>query len=716
MDLAPILRPRSIAIVGASPRSFVGRVALENSRALGYQGRLYPVNPKYAEIGGLPAAPSLSDLPEAPDVVLVQLGTDRILEAVREGVAVGARSFVIPGAGYTDSGPAALELAAELRTLASERGIAVVGTNCMGFVDLVTGAAPYIGTVPMHVRRGRVGVVAQSGAIVEAFVNNGGRVPLSTIVSCGSEAGTGLAEYLAFFASDERTDAVLAFVEGFGDPKGFLVAARALAEAGKPLAVCKVGRSSAAQAGIVAHSGKLAGNARVGAAALRQAGAILCADLDELTTIGEIFGAGRTRMGRRAHIVTNSGGEANLLSDLAEDVGIELPPLSEAGAAALTATWPNFDARNPMDPWGTDDYRAIYPRALKALADEPGDLLVVSLDQQTTCGSYELQLGRDLASYLSGEASRTKKTPVFLSPSSQDPSPELHNYCLAERIPLLRGAWTALDALAKVARRTEWAGDGRVAAAGPPIALPELTASGPLDEYASLAIVNRYGIPTPRLTTAPDADATVEVAERIGYPVVLKGVAVGVSHKTELGLVRVGLGSADEVRRAAVAISANAARAGFAVTFLVAEHVRAELEVIAGFRRDDQFGVAVLVGLGGIWAEHFDQVAVRIGRIGPDEARRMLDDTIVGRMLRTARGGAIPDDGVVAAIVGLAALGDDHPEIAEVDLNPILVGRERTVAVDALVVRADAPPADLRSGWPTAEPAPERATREVMNG
>ncbi len=295
MDLTPILRPGSIAIVGAIPRSFVGRVALENSRALGFQGHLYPVNPKYPEIGGLPAAASLSSLPEAPDVVLVQLGTDRILEAVREGVAVGARGCVIPGAGYTDSGPAALELAAELRTLASERGIAVVGTNCMGFVDLVTGAAPYIGTVPMHVRRGRVGVVAQSGAIVEAF----------------------------------------------GDPTGFLVAARSLAEAGKPLAVCKVGRSSAAQAGIVAHSGKLAGNARVGAAALRQAGAILCADVDELTTIGEIFGAGRTRMGRRAHIVTNSGGEANLLSDLAEDVGIELPPLSEAGAARLTATWPS---------------------------------------------------------------------------------------------------------------------------------------------------------------------------------------------------------------------------------------------------------------------------------------------------------------------------------------------------------------------------------------
>lgn len=711
MDLRPILRPRSIAIVGASPRSFIGRVALENSRALGFQGRLFPVNPKYPEIGGLPAAPSLSALPEPPDVVLVQLATERILGAVREGVAAGAKSFVIPGAGYTDSGPAALELAAELRTLARERGIAVVGTNCMGFVDLVSGAAPYIGTVPMHVRRGRVGVVAQSGAIVEAFSNNGGRVPLSTIVSCGSEAGTGLAEYLDFFADDDQTDAVLAFVEGFGDPDGFMAAARRLAEAGKRLAVCKVGRSELAQKGIVAHSGKLAGSARVAAASLRQVGAILCEDLDELTTVGEILGAGRADFGRRAHIVTNSGGEANLLADLADEIGIELPPMSETGTHRLRDRWPSFHVANPMDPWGTDDYHAIYPAALETLADEPGDLLVVSLDQQTTCGSYELQLGRDVAVYLAGAAARNGKVPVFLSPSSQDPSPELQNFCHAQRIPLLRGAWTGLDALAKVARRAAWLGDGTVPPSGPPLELPELAEAvlggpGP-DEDAALAVAERYGVPVPRRERAGSVQAAVEVARRIGYPVVVKAVGPTIAHKSELGLVRVGLGTDAAVREAGEAVLAAAARHGLAeeVSLMVVEMVHAELELIAGFRRDDQFGPAVLVGLGGIWAEYLDQVAVRIGRIGRDEARRMLDDTVVGRMLRTARGGARAEESVIDAIVGLAALGADHPEIAEFDLNPILVGRGRTVAVDALAVLVDRGP-----GSPAAQ---ERETIHV---
>jgi acyl-CoA synthetase (NDP forming) len=685
MDLQPILRPRSIAVVGASPRSFVGRVALENSRALGYQGRLFPVNPKYPEIGGLQAFPSLSALPEPPDVVLVQLATDRILGAVREGAAVGARSFVIPGAGYTDSGPAALELAGELRGLAEERGIAVIGTNCMGFVDLVSGAAPYIGTVPMHVRRGRVGVVAQSGAIVEAFINNGGRVPLSTIVSCGSEAGTGLAEYVDFFAADDRTDAVLAFVEGFGDPEGFLAAADRLAGAGKRLAVCKVGRSEIGQAGIAAHSGKLAGNARVAAAALRQAGAILCADLDELTTVGEIFGSGRTSFGRRAHVVTNSGGEANLLADIAEQVGIELPPMSRRGVDRLQQRWATFHVANPMDPWGTDDYQVIYPAALETAADEAGDLLVVSLDQQTTCGSYELQLGRDLAAYLASAAARTGKTPVFLSPSSQDPSPELLNYCLAERIPLLRGAWTALDALAKVARRAEWAGSG-IVEAGEKIDIPEMATARLLDEDAALAVVERYGVPVTRRARASSADDAVAVAERIGYPVVVKGIAPTVAHKSELGFVKVGLGSAEKVREAASDILAAAGRLGLDIDLLVSEMIGAEVELIAGFHRDKQFGPAVLVGLGGIWAEYLDQVAVRIGRVGRDEARRMLDDTIVGGMLRTARGGTLPEEGIIDVICGIVALGCDHPEISEIDVNPVLVARDRTVAVDALIV------------------------------
>jgi acetyltransferase len=695
MDLAPILRPRSIAVVGASPRSFVGRVALENSRSLGFGGRLLPINPKYPEVAGLPAAPSLAALDEPPDVVLIQVGIDRVLEVAREAAAVGARAVIVPGAGFTDSGAAATELQAALRGLARERGIAVVGTNCMGFVDLVSGAAPYIGTVPPYVRRGRVGMVAQSGAVVEAFVNDGGRIPFSTIVSCGTEAGTGLAEYLEFFAADAETRAVLAFVEGFADPAAFLHAARRLAEADKPLAVCKVGRSAVAQAGVAAHSGRLAGSARVAEAALRAVGAIICHDLDELTAVGELFGAGRTRLGRRAHVVTNSGGEANMLADLAEDAGLELPPMSEAGRRRLRERWPNFHVANPLDPWGVDDPTIVYPEVLETAADEPGDVLVMSLDQQTTCGTFEQQLGRDLAGYLADAAARAGKVPVFLSPTSQDPPAELASFCHGEGIALLRGARPALRALAAVAARNEWRGDGTVRAVSR-IPLPELeavaaVAAGSLDEDASLSAVARYGVPVPRRIRASSVAEAAAAADQLGHPVVVKAVGRSITHKTEQGLVRTGLATGDQVREAADAILAGARSQDPASDLLVVEQVRGDLELIAGFRRDEQFGPTVLVGLGGVWAEHLDTVAIRVGRIGREEARRMLDETLAGPMLRTARGGALDEEGVIDIICGLAALGSDHPEVSEIDLNPVLVGRGRAVAVDALIILESRP-------------------------
>ena len=324
----------------------------------------------------------------------------------------------------------------------------------MGVVDLVSGAMPYIGTVPTDVRRGRVAAIAQSGAVIEALVNCGGRVPFSTLVSSGGEAVTTTGDYLRFFAADPETDAVLVFIEGFVDAPDVLAAAREVAEAGKTVAACFVGRSAKARDGILAHSGKLAPSARVTAAALRQAGVVLADDLDELITLGEIFGTGRHVRGTRTHVVTNSGGEANLLSDLAEDAGLELPDLTGAATSLLAARWPAFHTANPLDPWGVDDYPAVYPVAIDAVAREDGDIVIVSQDQQATAGDYERQLGLDLAQYLVDATAGRGVFPVLLSPTSQDPDPRLTDLCRAHDVALLRGARGALRALGSLARRT----------------------------------------------------------------------------------------------------------------------------------------------------------------------------------------------------------------------------------------------------------------------
>lgn len=677
MESDRLYRPRSLAVVGASPSRFVGRIALENCLARGFAGRLVAVTPAHREVAGVAAVPRLADLQEPVDVALVQVRADRVLDVVADGITAGVSAFVVPGAGATDSGPVAADVVRGLRRLRDEHGISVVGPNCMGVLDLVTGAAPYIGTVGPQLRRGSVGLVAQSGAIVEAFVNAGPRVPLSTAISSGSEAVLGLADHLNFFADDAETTAVLAFVEAVEGAEETLAACRALADEGKPLAVCVVGRSAIAQEGVQAHSGRLAGAARTAAAAFAQAGAVLAADLDELFSLGEVLGTRRRIPGRRAHVVTNSGGEGNLLSDLAQDVGLELPRLGEQAREGLTQRWPLFSPRNPLDPWGADDHEAIYPVALRAMVAEGGDLLLVAIDQQRTEGAHEKDLGLFLARGLAEAVEGSATVPVMLSPASQDPPDELAAFCAENRIPLLRGARPALAALAALGRP--------VSPVGPPPSGfdPPLGRPLPRTEDEVLAALAELGVAVPTTLRVPTADAAVDAFGLLGGATVLKGVAGGLLHKTEAGLVTVGLTTAGAVRAEADRMLGWATTEGLALELLVAEMVHGELEVLVGFHRDPVFGPTVLVGLGGVWTEHLDVVDVHVGQLDQQAAGRFLDRSRVGRMIAGARGGALDRDGVVRALCAVSRLGASSAEITAIDVNPLIVSRTRAVAVDA---------------------------------
>jgi acyl-CoA synthetase (NDP forming) len=682
MLLQSLLRPASIAVIGATPSSFIGRIALENCRNHGYAGVVTPVNGRHAQVAGFDAVASLADLDHVPDVAVVQVRTARVLNAVADAVAAGVRNFVIPGGGFTDSGEDATLLVEGLRKLQAEAGIQVVGPNCMGLVDLVTRAAPYVGTVPPHIRRGTVGVVVQSGAVAELFVNAGGRVALSTVVSSGTETTTTMADYLGFFADDPETKSVIAFVEGFSEPCEFLAAARRLAVAGKPLAVAFVGRSTTSQAGVTAHSGKLAPIARVTAAALQQAGAVIADDLDELLAFGEIFSCERLPRGNRLHVVTNSGGEGNLLADLAEDAGLVLPELSPSVVDKLTTRWPRFRARNPLDPWGADDYQVIYPAAVGLLAEEDGDMLLVSQDQQRTSGEHERTLGLHLAQYLAS-VHQDPKLPVLLSPTSQDPDPAIAAVCREHKIPHLRGARPALAVLGKLARRTQQLQDDAKLMA---VRVPHLEDPSSLAEDDALDILAGLGVSVPERVKVVTPDEAAGCG--LGAPVVVKGLARGVWHKSDLGLVKVGLTTREQVRQAAAEILDVGAASGLRLELLVAEMVRGTLEVYVGYKRDPQFGHTLVLGLGGIWTEFLDVADVHVGLADDRIAGRWIPKTRVGRLLTRARGGALDISGITAAVVAVSRIAHSYPDVVAVDINPMIVSRDRAVAVDAVIQRS----------------------------
>lgn len=690
MSLLSVLRPSSIAVVGASPRSFIGRIALRNCTQMRFRGELYAVNPAYLEVEGVHSVPDLQALPVVPDLALVQLRTDRVAAVIEAGAHLGIKGFVIPGAGHTDSGAAAADLTVRLRELRARFDFDIVGPNCMGVADLVTGATPYVGTVPPSARRGTVGVVAQSGAIVEAVVNSGGRIPISTAVSSGSEATTSLSQILDFFVQDPETTAVLALVEVVGDAGSTLAAARRLADSGKPLAVCVVGRSATARDGIAAHSGKLASAARVTAAAFRQVGALIADDLDELLGFGELFATRRTLPGGPViHVVTNSGGEANLIADIAEDAGLTLPPFSPEASEGLRQHWPQFHVRNPLDPWGADDYQVIYPHALRAAAADEGDAVVIAIDQQQTSGEHEVRLGLDLADYLASvEREPPRNTnwfPVMLSPTSQDPDPRLLEQCQHHRIALLRGARTGLTVLAKAARRRH------------PQPVPVLDADSvpplpPIDaEDAVLSTLAAMGVRVPRCVRVTGAREAAEAADEFPGPVVVKGTAPGLLHKTELGLVCPGLAGPDAVHREAARMLDWARRTNTDLELLVAEMVRGDLELIIGYKNDPVFGPTTLVGLGGIWTEFFNEVSVHVGPLDRAGAANLLATSRVGQMLASSRSGQAEVEGVITALCAVAQLGSAYPEIRTIDVNPLIVGRDHATAVDAAIERTPNP-------------------------
>jgi acyl-CoA synthetase (NDP forming) len=686
-----LLAPRSIAVVGASPTSFVGRVALENLELIGFKGPVYPINPRYGEILGRRCYPGLDALPEPPDAVVAALRIDRVPAVLREAAAMGSRAAVVPGGGFSESGEAATIAQAEIAEIAAEHRLAVAGPNCMGVIAPGR-SAMYIGTLTEHVLPGRVAVVSQSGSVIEAMVNMGPRVGFSALISSGVEAGTTTGDYLRYFADDERTFAVCVFMEGFRDPAAFVDGARALRAAGKPLVVLQAGRHAEAAAAIAAHSGTLATADEVLTGLLHQLGAIGVEDLDEMIECAELLGHGRLPTGRRFMAVTDSGGEAQLIGDHARAVGFEVPVPSDAMKRRLQTRWPNFSfIGNPVDPWGVDpDFAELYAEILDAMSDEDVDILAVGLDKVTTwMGANEVDLGESAARSLIEAVERSGRFGVFFTLHGMGPAhPAVRDRLREAGIPLLHGLRPAMVAMR---RAWYWNACWRPRTAFPDSAGPAVAGHLAFDEPGSLlserasrAVLAAYGVPLVRTEVATNADDAGEVASRVGFPVVMKADVAGVAHKAAAGLVRVGVNDRLEARRAHRELIERAAAHGRRARGTLVQETARGIEVICGMRRDPQFGPVVLLGAGGTLTEVLHDVTCRVAPVSPEDLEEMLEECAVGRMLSATETDPSALKGVVRALSELAL---DDERIAEVDANPVFVDRDGSVrAADALVV------------------------------
>ncbi len=720
IDLRPLFAPRSIAIVGASPRSDLAPTILNNLTVMGSSTRGYLVNPKYTEAWGQPCFADLAALPEVPDAVLIAVNPARATIVTQEAADLGVGAVLIPGGGVVEGGEAAARMQRDVRQIALRHGLAVLGPNCMGMVDWTTSSALYIGDVSPWLPRGGVAGIAQSGSVTDAFIHSGTRIGFSRIVGSGAEVVLDVCDYLAYSLDDPETHTIILFVEGFKRPERFLALADRALELGKPILAVKVGRSEQAQEAAVAHSGSIAGEDRVTDAALAAAGVIRCADLDELLESAELH-AGCQRMGRsvgrgRTGVVTVSTGEASLIADLAAETGLDLPPVPDAARAAILGDLPTMGyIGNPIDPWGAADESVGYPAVFRGFAESGAyDVLAIVHDFPYRSLPGEVGVARTVSrALIEATADRPDILPVYISLTSGEPTPEVQAMLdAAGGIPLLRGAREAEVAIARRAwwegRRAERRVDGPARPTWPALAMDRTrwghddsgiepaASAGPslttLTEFDSLAILRSAGIAVVDTWRASDPDAAAEVAASHGDGrLVVKLEADGLAHKSDIGGVRLDLVGADAVGHAAGEVIDLGRREGLDVRGVIVEPmVDPGIELIVGLIRDPLFGPAVLVGFGGIYAEVLDDVAIRLAPISSEDALAMLTSLRGASLLAGARGRpAIDRDAVAELIVALAGLGWERPDIAAVDLNPVVASASGAVAVDGLVVLAD---------------------------
>jgi acyl-CoA synthetase (NDP forming) len=707
-DLKPLLAPRSIAIVGASSSNPYASRLLENLGNGGYTGRLYLINPRQASIGELPCHPSIEALPEIPDLAILVVPQRAVLDVLEACGRRGIPAALIISAGFGEAGDPGRAAQVEIRRIAGQHGMLVCGPNCLGIANTQAPAMMHSYT-GMPVPRGNLALVSQSGAMAFASVLSPASdrgVGFAIVVSSGNEAVVDTADYIRHFVRDPDVRVIASLLEGLrpGRGRAFLDVAAAAADAGKPILVCKVGRSEVGSRQVVSHTGSMTGSDAVYDAAFAQAGVIRVADPDDLFEVASAFSRCAEPRGEGIAILSTSGGLGVVLADKCGVHGLELPPLS-AEAAARLAQGDLFlvvgDLGNPLDIRGQGAQHL--PELLDLfIRDDRYHVLTVALGLPAV-GDRAVQIARDLIDV----AGKTDKPLIVLWMGSRlDPQGRVTDkdgFRLLElsRVPVFSSpdkCFKALHSLVEYHRFRERRADGRRGTSPRPTGIDVAAARafladkhGTLDEVDARTLLAFYGIAGPRETLAVDTDAAARAAREIGYPVAVKVVSPDLPHKTEAGAVTLGIRDEAALREACVTMLAAVARhrpqarvSGLLVQAMVADG----REMIVGASDDPQFGPVVTCGLGGVFVEVLRDVQRRVPPFGADEARAMIARLAGAATLGAFRGR--PAANVEAAVdvirrVGQLAL-DLEDRIAEVEINPLMATPAGAIAVDAIVV------------------------------
>jgi acetate---CoA ligase (ADP-forming) len=691
--LAAFLAPRSIALVGVP-----GDLTRPGARPLvfllkhGYRGRIFPVNPRRAEIGGLRAYPALADLPERPDTVWVGVPGTEVLGVLQEAGRLRIPNAVILTAGFGETGADGRRREQSLKAAAARDGITLLGPNMLGFINFWE-RIPLTFSAAGGLERllaGGLGVVSQSGALAGAVVNRAHDrlVGMSAMVSTGNEAGITLAECLEYFADDPRTQVVAMIAEGIRDGARFRSAAARLLEAGKPLVALKVGRSEAGRRNALTHTGALAGSHAAWRAVARQLGIIEVDTFEDMVEIAGFHARERRPVRGRVGVLTTSGGASIMLADQLEARALRMPRLSAATEKELGGLLPEHARTrdNPVDVTAGMP-EATFEKVLATLAADPGlEVLITAVT-----GAAGVERAQTVV-----RVARATGTPVVACWLGGSQTEDGLRVLDAEGVPAFRNPRTAAAALASArdvaAARAAWR-------ARRPLTSPP--AAGTETSYAAVsALARRAGVPLAAEALVATPAAAARAARRLGFPVAVKVVARDLPHKSDAGALALNVPNAPAVRRIATRLLRRARGAG--VEGLLVQRMAAPgVEVLVGVTRDPTFGPMLVIGAGGVETELRADTTSRPLPVTRAEIVDMVGEVRSLRSLGGFRGAPAADvPALVRAVAGVArlaqALGD---RLRALEVNPLIVqpkGRG-AVAVDLLVSLAPALSARGRS-------------------
>jgi acetate---CoA ligase (ADP-forming) len=697
-----MLHPRNIVLVGATdkPGNYAERI-WNNLVKYNYRGGLYPVNAKRETIWGVPCYKDFLSLPEKPDHVLVLIPARFAVQVIRDAAAAGARSATIVTSGFAElQDDESQRLAAELQQAVRETGMAVTGPNCLGNLSAGENVFTNIDDRIVTMEPGAVAIAGQSGAIVmairQALEDRG--VGVGYMVTTGNEAGLETPDLMSYFAADPQIRVIVVYLEGVRNTKAFRDACKAARAAGKPVIALKLGASEGGRAAAMAHTGALAGSIETFDAISTREGVIRVRGLDELVETTECFAHAAVPKGDRLAAVTLSGGKRGLLLDAFYSAGLNFAPLKKDASDKLAEMLgPGSIVGNPLDAgFAAVVDPSVYMQSIKIMIDDP-DTDIVIIDSELPKAPHELrERNLRIVNEMAGKAS---KPVIYISAMSIGFTDFMKT--LRKSLPnvtVMQGmdrAVSAIKSLIEYARLPKEVPDVVSSSNASARAVLEKTlkmANGAaLDEIESKRLLRAYGIPISKEEIATTATDAVRIAKKIGFPVVAKVVSADILHKSDMGGVVLNLKSPAEVKKAFNDITARVKKLKNKPKLegiLIAQQVKADLELVVGASLDAEMGPVVLFGTGGVDIELMKDVALAGAPLNSVEAKTLIGRTKAGVKMKGYRGKpALHEASAVKALVGLSNLmADAGSRIASIDVNPFLINPKTGVAVDALIV------------------------------